>query len=100
MREITKGFYMFIEGLITYNDVFPSTGLHTLKFCYRLAANISEDNKIIPSYFFCDHWNCADAECDEDRKNYDREIAEGNRPARRLPPSNTQTKTFTVPKSP
>jgi hypothetical protein len=69
---------MFIEGLITYNDIFPAAGLHTTKFCYQLTANTSEDNKIIPSYLFCDHWNCADAECDEDRKNYDQEILEGS----------------------
>jgi hypothetical protein len=91
---------MFIEGLITYNDIFPAAGLHTTKFCYQLTANTSEDNKIIPSYLFCDHWNCADAECDEDRKNYDQEILEGKRPARKLPPSNVQIKTFTAPKSP
>jgi hypothetical protein len=42
----------------------------------QLGANTSEDKKIVPSYGFCDHWNCADDECDEDRKNYEREIAE------------------------
>jgi hypothetical protein len=97
LRALVSGFPMFIEGMITYNDIFPGTRLHITKFCYQLGANTSEDKKIVPSYGFCDHWNCADDECDEDRKNYEREIAEGKRPARKPPPPNTQTKSINIP---
>lgn len=94
LRALENDFPMFLEGMFTYSDIFPGTRLHITKFCYRLGANISEDNKIVPSYGFCDHWNCADDECDQDRKDYEKEIAEGKRPARREPPPNTQTKSI------
>jgi hypothetical protein len=69
LRAILGGFKMSIFGLIYYNDIFPSTKEHVTKFCYQIGANLSETNQIASSFGFCNHWNCADDECDDDRKS-------------------------------
>ena len=38
LRALVSGFPMFIEGMITYNDIFPGTRLHITKFCYQLGS--------------------------------------------------------------
>jgi hypothetical protein len=66
---------LFFFGIIQYNDIFPESKHHTTKYCYQIRAIVSDKGELSPSSSFCPHWNCADDECDDDRKAYDAEIA-------------------------
>ena len=75
IRAIIDGFPLYMWGVIYYDDIFPESKRHITKFCYQIAASKSVNNDIIPNFSFCDHWNCADDECKDDRKAYDAEMA-------------------------
>jgi hypothetical protein len=77
IQAVIKGFNLFIFGLVYYNDTFPNTKRHITKFCYQAGASLSDKSEIVSSFGFCDHWNCADDECDDDRKAWDVEVAAG-----------------------
>jgi hypothetical protein len=77
IQAILKGFKMYVFGIFYYNDVFPHTDQHVTKFCYQLGANMSEKGEIVSSFSFCAHWNCADEECDEDKRAWNAEVAAG-----------------------
>jgi hypothetical protein len=77
IQAIAKGFNLFIFGVISYNDIFPHTKKHITKFCYQAGANLSEKSEIVSTFGFCAHWNCADDECDDDRKAWDADVAAG-----------------------
>jgi hypothetical protein len=77
IKEVLKGFRLFVFGVIYYNDTFPKTKQHITKFCYQTGANLSDKGEIVSSFGFCDHWNCADDECADDRKAWDTDVAAG-----------------------
>jgi hypothetical protein len=65
----------FIVASIHYHDVFKDSPEHITKSCFRVGATIEADDTIKPSYGLCTHWNCADSECDDDREEYEEEMA-------------------------
>ncbi len=64
-----------IRGALSYNDVFPDTPNHITKFCYLITPRFTSKHEIIPVVERCDHWNCADEECDAEQYEYMREFA-------------------------
>lgn len=64
----------FIYGQIYYYDLFPGTPEHVTRYCYDIFTKAADDGGLSPSYGLCPHWNCADDECIEDRKEYDDEV--------------------------
>jgi hypothetical protein len=77
IQAVLKGYKMFVFGIIYYNDIFPRTKSHITKFCYQVGANLSDKNEIVSSFSFCDHWNCADDECKDDRKAWEADVTTG-----------------------
>ena len=77
LQAIRKGFRMYVFGLVYYNDIFARTDRHTTKFCYQIGANLSDKNEIVSSFGLCDHWNCSDDECADDRKAWEADVASG-----------------------
>lgn len=65
----------YIFGIIRYNDVFPKTREHVTKYCFVSKGYLGIDKK--PFFNNCRHFNCADDECQTDRKAYDSELAAG-----------------------
>ena len=65
----------YVFGVIHYEDIFPQTQPHITKYCYQIGATKSVTGEIRPVPGFCDHWNCADDECDQDKREYDAEVA-------------------------
>lgn len=81
-------------GIVRYRDIFPNSPAHVTKFCYELGMDMNEQGVLAPTHTLCQHWNCADDECKEDRAEYDAQIAAAFRKAgkpvprefRELPP--------------
>jgi hypothetical protein len=68
IRNFPKNIYFW--GAMQYNDVFENTNQHITKYCYAVSATKNESGASEPLISLCPHWNCADAECDADRKQY------------------------------
>jgi hypothetical protein len=87
-EAIKNGFHLYLFGVIYYNDIFPNSPLHITKYCYVIGILTSEKGELFPQPAFCDHWNCADDECKDDRNAWDKEVAEGKilKPVRPIPP--------------
>jgi hypothetical protein len=63
-----------IIGSVHYRDVFKDTDEHISKFCFIVIADRTKDGKItFKDGGLCSHWNCADEECIQDKKNYEQE---------------------------
>jgi hypothetical protein len=77
LRAILQGYPFFVFGLIYYDDIFPNSKHHITKFCYQIGANLSDKKEIVCNYGFCAHWNCADDECEDDKKAWDADVASG-----------------------
>jgi hypothetical protein len=77
---------VYVYGVATYRDIFPHSKEHVTKYCYVLGSTfgLSDLNKLTPPYGLCDHWNCADEECDADKIRYDQAVAKDE--AAQLPP--------------
>jgi hypothetical protein len=59
----------FFYGAIRYTDVFRAS--HITKYCFRIdrARVVGGSSELLdPSR--CNHWNCTDKQCDEDKKDY------------------------------
>jgi hypothetical protein len=82
LRKISKGEAVyFIVASIHYHDVFKGSPEHITKSCFRIGAAIESDDTIKPSYGLCPHWNCADDECENDRREYEEEMAAKSKPS-------------------
>ena len=57
-------------GAIRYYDIFPGSKRHITKFCYLIRAFADQDGNLKPESYMCLHWNCADDECEDDKKEY------------------------------
>jgi hypothetical protein len=69
----------YVFGVIHYEDIFPQTQPHITKYCYQIEGTKSVTGEIRPVPSFCEHWNCADDECDRDRREYEEELAKEHR---------------------
>lgn len=75
----------YVFGVAYYDDVFKGSKRHVSKFCFVVQpVKDSELTKI--GYGLCQHWNCADEECETDKRRYDAMRAE--MAARRNKPQN------------
>jgi hypothetical protein len=85
IKALENGIPWFLYGIIQYNDIFPNSPTHVTKFCYQIIANISDKGELFPTYNFCTHWNCADDDCDDDRKAWEADVAAGRMAITGLP---------------
>jgi hypothetical protein len=67
----------FIYGIAVYDDIFQQAA-HVTKYCYEVIGLVGADET--PSIAACSHWNCADEECERDKKAYDSEPRIVSRP--------------------
>lgn len=67
-----KGQKMYVFGYIRYRDIFPGTPEHITKYCF-VVSGLSDPalGESKPDIGRCLHWNCADNECDADRREFD-----------------------------
>ncbi len=76
----------FYYGAIRYHDMFDPSIEHITKYCFAVNNFVASTNGIAPQgpaikatampfYTICPHWNCADDECEQDRRRYDEEMA-------------------------
>jgi hypothetical protein len=78
----------FYFGVIRYYDVFDGSPEHVTKFCYDLNSFVAGGAEgfsasgpglaapaVRPDFAICPHWNCADNECEDDKRRYDEEKA-------------------------
>jgi hypothetical protein len=82
--DIANKLRFYLTASIHYEDIFHVK--HVTKYCYGIGLNTEPDGILKPSYGLCYHWNCADDECIDDRKEYDAEIA-----AQKPPPAEPST---------
>jgi hypothetical protein len=73
-RVVAGDIKFFVFGIIRYNDIFPRTETHITKYCYQIIGDETGDIDF-PTFSLCGHWNCGDADCNDDRKSYDVEVA-------------------------
>jgi hypothetical protein len=64
----------YVRGVIHYRDVFRDTPEHITKFCYA-AIPYKSGQEVKVRYERCLYWNCADEDCEDDRKRWDHDIA-------------------------
>ena len=72
---------LYVAGFVRYGDEFEASPTHLTKFCFALDA-YTQDGKAHPSYFLCTHWNCGDSDCDADKREYEKQLAEANQLSR------------------
>jgi hypothetical protein len=61
----------FFYGAIRYGDqISKADDVHITKYCFAITPLITPQSKT-PTVSLCRHWNCADSECENDKKNYD-----------------------------
>jgi hypothetical protein len=73
---LSSGKTIYVFGTMHYKDIFErgkDRGRVT-KFCYQIGPDIDKDGSVIPIATPCEHWNCADAECDNDQMEYRKQI--------------------------
>ena len=63
----------FTYGAIHYHDIFKGTPEHVTKYCFGIGAEKTRDG-IRPQSYPCAHWNCADEECQGDKRSYEAEV--------------------------
>lgn len=69
-NTIDKGWRYYVHGAIHYFDAFPGTTEHLTKFCYVIGASMKGD-QVTPHFNLCKHWNCTDADCEADRREWE-----------------------------
>lgn len=69
----------YVSGSIRYKDRFRKTEPHVTKFCFQIGVSRNDKGLLIPSYGLCQHWNCVDEECEDDKKRYREELTEAYR---------------------
>jgi hypothetical protein len=82
--DIANRISLHLTAAIHYEDIFHKK--HVTKYCYVIGLNTEPDGILKPSYGMCGHWNCADDECIDDRKEYDAEMAARTPPTQQSPP--------------
>ncbi len=63
----------YASGVIHYNDTFPGTEEHVTKYCFWIQARADGD-AFKPVPVLCEHWNCADNECEVDEGSYKEDV--------------------------
>jgi hypothetical protein len=63
----------FFYGAIKYTDIFNED--HLTKYCFRIDNYAIRESGETPFPSLCAHWNCTDAACDDDKKEYDADVA-------------------------
>jgi hypothetical protein len=89
---------LYIFGVIRYRDTL-SDAQHVTKYCYSISG-IPTIGEKKPSYGLCAHWNCADGECKQDRREYESEVKQLARtqkvPISSIPPRPTLDRSIQV----
>jgi hypothetical protein len=65
----------YVFGIIHYQDIFSQTLPHVTKYCYEIGASKLESGEIRPVHSICAHWDCADEERDQDKREYEEDSA-------------------------
>jgi hypothetical protein len=73
-RMIRGGMDKFFIGVIHYDDMFGQS--HVTKYCYAIAGVTGNPLKF--NWGQCTHWNCIDADCERDAREYDNEFAKAS----------------------
>jgi hypothetical protein len=68
MAKVRADGYVF--GVAYYDDVFKDSTRHTSKFCFVVQPVKDGDRTKLVSGL-CQHWNCADEECETDKARYE-----------------------------
>jgi hypothetical protein len=63
----------FVFGVFHYQDWFSNLSNHLTKFCFA-AIPYLEGDKVNVRYEPCLFWNCADDECETDKREYEKEV--------------------------
>jgi hypothetical protein len=77
MIEMPNVDWPYFFGEIVYNDVFMGTPNHVTKYCFQTTGVQAGDATHTGGFLigYCRHWNCADEECEADKKRYEDEAA-------------------------
>lgn len=68
--------HLYFWGWTKYRDIFQGTKEHTTRFCYELtqvkteAKPIDRGSSLGVFYSFCNHNNCADEECEQQKNKH------------------------------
>jgi hypothetical protein len=65
----------YVFGVAYYDDVFKGSKRHISKFCF-VVQPVKDADKTKVGYGLCQHWNCADEECETDKRRYESMRAE------------------------
>lgn len=60
----------YVFGVAYYDDVFTGSKRHISKFCFVIQP-VKDNDTTRVGYGLCQHWNCADEECDTDKHRYE-----------------------------
>jgi hypothetical protein len=60
----------YVFGIAYYDDVFKGSKRHISKFCF-VVQPVKDNDKTKVGYGLCQHWNCADEECEADKVRYE-----------------------------
>ena len=69
MAAARSDFYIY--GVARYNDQFSETEGRLTKFCFVVRPFKGPSGLALNNYGLCHHWNCGDADCDRDKRNYE-----------------------------
>jgi hypothetical protein len=72
-KTMTSHWHFYVYGVFHYHDIFPMTSEHVTKYCYAIGTSFKND-QVVPRFGLCSHWNCADSECESDRKEWENEV--------------------------
>jgi hypothetical protein len=89
----------FVYGSIHYKDRAPDERSHITKYCYIIGQDQRSDGGIDPRMTFCSHWNCADEECQDDKKQFETELSAATRQHRLSFPTKPSTAPVTKPEN-
>lgn len=68
MRAVGGYSEIVASGAFIYEDVFPGTKTHVTKYCVAF-------NPVTETQEPCGNWNCADEQCQEDARAYNKAVA-------------------------
>jgi hypothetical protein len=60
----------YVFGVAYYDDVFKGSKRHISKFCF-VVQPVKDSDTTRVGYGLCQHWNCADEECETDKRRYE-----------------------------